>query len=151
MVKSVKAHLNKHKNVATNNLYQCVSGFLRTYHNTPHTTTGLAPSHLVLAVAPRTHLSMTSPSVYRRVKSQSQPTPDQTNVKVRRFHLGNQVLIRDLRRTSTSKWLQGTITAICGKLIYQVDCAGYKRRVHIDHLLPVGPGLLCSKICLLCF
>ena len=34
------------------------------------------------------------------------------------------------------KWQQGTITAICGELTYEVDCEGHQRHVHIDHLLP---------------
>ena len=41
-----------------------ISNLLLTYHNVLHTTTGISPAHLVLVQAPRTDLSMTSPSVY---------------------------------------------------------------------------------------
>ena len=58
------------------------STILSIYHNIPHTTTGIAPAHLALTQAPRTHLSMSSPSVYQYVKLQLQPTPEQTNDKI---------------------------------------------------------------------
>ena len=109
-----------------------------TYRNIPHTTTGVAPAHLILAQAPRTHLSMTSPSLYQRIKPQLQPTPEQTNEKVRKFQLGDKVLVRDFRPASTTKWQSATITAVCGALIYEVDCEGHHRQVHIDHLLPAA-------------
>ena len=38
---------------------------------------------------------MTSPSVYYRLKQQLQPTPEQSNDKVRKFELGDKVLVRD--------------------------------------------------------
>ena len=85
---------------------------------------------------------MTSPSLYQRIKPQLQPTPEQTNEKVRKFQLGDKVLIQDFRPTSTTKWQSATITvtAVCGALICEVDCEGHHRQVHIDHLLPA-----CSK------
>ena len=138
MVKNIKAHLKKHNHA---NIHRSISDFLRTYRNVPHTTTGTAPVHLVLAQAPRTHLSMTLPSVCQRVKLQLQPTPEQTHAKVCKFTLGDRVLVPGFRPASTSKWQRGTITAICGKLIYQVDCEGNLRQVHIDHLLP-APTIL---------
>ena len=81
---------------------------------------------------------MTSPSTYQHVKLQLQlqPTSEQTNGKVRKFKLGDKVMIRDFRPTFTSKWQPGTITAVCDELIYEVDCKGHHRQVHIDHLLP---------------
>ena len=58
----------------------------------------------MLAQAPRSHLSMTSPSVYHQLKQQLQPTPEQSNDIVQKFDLGDKVLVRDFRPTSTSKW-----------------------------------------------
>ena len=57
---------------------------------------------------------MTSPSVYHWLKQLLQPTSEQSNDKVRRFELGEKVLVHDYCPTSTSKWQPGTITAICG-------------------------------------
>ena len=128
MVKNVKTHLKKHNHANTD--------FLRTYRNVPHTTTGTAPAHLVLAQAPRTHLSMTLPSVCQYVNLQLRPTPEQTYAKVHKFALGDRVLVQDFHPASTSKWQHETITAICGKLIYRVDCEDNLRQIHIDHLLP---------------
>ena len=82
MVKSVKSHLQKYKHDGTTNIHSSIADFLRTYRNVPHTTTGIPPAHLVLAQALRTHLSMTSPSVYHRLKQQLQPTPEQSTNKV---------------------------------------------------------------------
>jgi len=84
---------------------------------------------------------MTLPSVCQHVKLQLQLTPEQTHAKVHKFTLGDRVLVQDCCPASTSKWLHGTITAICGKLIYQVDCESNLRQVHIDHLLPAPPIL----------
>ena len=89
MVKSVKTHLRKHKNIGAANIHRSISEFLMTYYNVPHTATGIAPAHLVLAQAPRTHLSMTSPSVYQRIKLQLQPTAERSYEKVRQFKLGD--------------------------------------------------------------
>ena len=85
----------------------------------------------MLAQAPRTHLSMTSPSVYQCVKLQLQPTLDKTNGKLRTFKIGGNVLVQDFRPTSTAKWQQGTITAVRGELIYEVDCEGHQRQAHV--------------------
>ena len=68
LVKSVKSHLKKYKLDGTTNVHCTIADFLRTYHNVPHTSTGIPPAHLVLAQAPRTHLSITSPRVYYRLK-----------------------------------------------------------------------------------
>ena len=67
MVKSVKSHLKKYKHDGTTNIHSSIADFLRIYHNVPHTTTGIPPVHLVLAQAPRTHLSMTSPSALEEI------------------------------------------------------------------------------------
>ena len=136
MVKSVKSHLKKYKYDGTTNIHCTIADFLRTYRNVPHTFTGIPPAHLVLAQAPRTHLSMTPPSVYYCLRQQLQPTPEQSNDRVRKFELGDKVLVCDFRPTSVSKWQRGTIAAICGELTYEVDCEGHQRHVHIDHLIP---------------
>ena len=143
MVKNVKHHFKKHK---PTNMSLCLSDFLRTYRNTPHTITNKAPAHLILSQAPRTHLSMVLPSVYQRVKSQLQPTPEQTTVSVRKFQVGDAVLVRDLRPLAPSKWQHGTILSVLGKLLYMVSCEGHQRQVHIDQLLPAGQPKESSQV-----
>ena len=54
-----------------------------------------------------------------------------------KFQLGDKVLVRDFRPASTIKWRPATITAVCGALIYEVDCEGHQQQLHINHLLPV--------------
>ena len=135
MVKSVKHHLKKHK---PTNVSLCLSDFLRTYRNTPHTVTNRAPAHIILSQAPRTHLSMVLPSICQRVKLRLQPTPEQTMRTVRKFQVGDYVLVRDLRPTASSKWQHGTILSVLGELLYTVTCEGHQRQVHIDQLIPAG-------------
>lgn len=59
IVKNVKSHLKKHNVQAVTNVHQELSDFLRAYRNVPHSTTNLAPAHLMLALALHTHLAMT--------------------------------------------------------------------------------------------
>jgi len=131
-VKNIKAHLKKHKLA---NISHCVSDFLRVYRNTPHTTTNRAPAHLILLQAPHTHLSMVLSSVCQRVKLHLQPTPEQTLSKIRKFQVGDLVLVRDLHLSAVSKWTKGTILAVIGALMYEVSCEGYQCQVHVDQLL----------------
>ena len=133
MVKTVKCHLKKHHVQAVTNVHQELADFLRTYRNVPHSTTNLAPAHLMLAQAPRTHLAMTLPNVANRVKKQLVSNPTQT--KVRQFACGDSVMVRDFRPNSNVKWQKGTITKVIGELTYEVDCGGHQRQVHVDHLI----------------
>ena len=68
-------------------------------HNIPLTTTGVTSAHLK---ASRTHLAMTLPSVYQCMKPQQQPTPEQTNEKVRKYQPGDKVLVQDFCPESTT-------------------------------------------------
>ena len=112
-----------------------MSAFLCTYRNVPHSTTHLAPAHLVLAKAPCTHLAMTSPNVASHVKQQLVPSPSNTGSKVRKFVCGDSVMVRNFRPTSALKWQRGTVIKVHGELTYQVNCEGHQRQVHVDHLL----------------
>ena len=136
MVKNVKCHLKKHCAQASANIQQELSDFLRTYRNVPHSTTNLAPTHLMLAKAPCTHLAMTLPSVANQLKQHLLPNPSQAQPRVRKFACGDSVMVHDFRPTSTLRWQRGTIIKVHGELTYQVDCDGHQHEVHVDHLIP---------------
>ena len=104
------------------------------YRNVPHTVTNKSPAELILVQAPRTRLSLTSPNAFQIVKEQLQSKPSQKEPRKREFHVGDSVLIRDLRPGRHDKWQNGMVTAVLGGPRYQVDIDGYSRQVHVDHL-----------------
>ena len=89
----------------------------------------------MLAQAPSSHdhLSMTSPIIY--LLSVKTVTATNTRTKYWQDSKVCTWLICDFCPTSTSKWQQGTITATCGELTYEVDCEGHQQHVDVDHLL----------------
>lgn len=74
------------------------------------------------------------------MKQQLIPNPTQT--KVRKFALGDQVMVRDFRPTSKVKWQKGIIIKVIGELTYKVDCDGHLCQVHVDHLIPATSTML---------
>ena len=136
IVKNVKNHLKRDIPNSKSNISCSVSTFLRTYRNVPHTVTNKSPADLILVQAPRTRLSPTSPNVFQRVKEQLQSKPNQKEPRKREFHVGDSVLIRDLRPGGHDKWQNGTVTAVLGGPRYQVGIDGHSRQVHVDHLQP---------------
>ena len=136
MVKNVKNHLKRDIPNSKSNISCSVSTFLRTYRNVPHTVTNKSPADLILVQAQRTRLSLTSPNVFQRVKEQLQSKPNQKEPRKREFHVGDSVLIRDLRPGRHDKWQNGTVTAVLGGPRYQVGIDGHSRQAHVDHLQP---------------
>ena len=132
----LKCHLKKHDIKALANFLQELSDFLCTYRNVPHSTTHLVPIYLMLTKAPCTHLAMTSPNVASYVRQQLVPSRRETIYTVRKFNCGDRVMVRNFSSKSTSEWQRGTVVQVLEELTYQVNCEGYRRQVHIDHLLP---------------
>jgi len=60
MVKNVKQFLKKESPDSRVKIKDTVTIFLRTYFNTPHTTTSKTPAELILKQLPRTRLVLTS-------------------------------------------------------------------------------------------
>ena len=54
----------------------------------------------------------------------------------RRFEPGQEVYLRDLRPSATSKWVPASIVRQLGPLGYEINVNGCTRQVHIDHLKP---------------
>ena len=107
--------------------------FLMEYRNTPHSTTGEAPSTLFLGRRLRTRLDILRPSINDRVHSQQTKYEDRkSHATVRSFEPGDPVCARDFLH---SGWKPRTINKRTGPLYYEVLLGnGQIWRRHVDHV-----------------
>ena len=137
MVKNVKYHLKKEAPTAKTDIKNSITTFLTTYRNIPHTGTNQAPADFILKQMPRTRLSLTSPNINLRIKTELQSKSHQPEAKTREFCVDDPVLVRDLRPGQHTKWQKGTVTAALGGPRYLVNLGEeHTREVHVDHLQP---------------
>ena len=109
--------------------------FLLRYRVTPHATTGVPPSVLMISRSLRTRLDLIWPDVGRRVRDQQdrQKTQHDANSRERGFVLGKQVWVRNMREGT--RGVPGVIARIQGPVSYQVRVAsGAVWRRHLDHI-----------------
>ena len=109
--------------------------FLLRYRVTPHATTGVPPSVLMISRSLRTRLDLIRPDVGRRVRDQQdrQKTQHDAHSRERGFVLGQQVWVRNMREGP--RWVPGVIAGIQGPVSYQVRVAsGAVWRRHVDHI-----------------
>ena len=86
---------------------------------------------------PRTRLSLTSPNIKLRIKTELKSKSHQPEAKTREFCVDDPVLVRDLRPGQHTKWQKGTVTAALGGPRYLVNLGEeHTREVHVDHLQP---------------
>ena len=116
-------------------LEQTLATFLLCYRATPHATTGVPPSTLLMGRTLRTRLDLIKPDVGRRVREQQahQKTQHDTHTCERQFVLGQRVWVRNMREGP--RWVDGVITGIQGPVSYLVRVAsGAVWRRHVDHI-----------------
>ena len=107
---------------------------LLVYRNTPHTTTGEAPSVLLMGRKLRTRLDLILPSVEEHVKKQQYKVLERNgNRSIRSFTKGQNVFVRNYR--GKEKWIRGEITEVLGLRYYMVKVPGGVWKRHIDQLL----------------
>ncbi|KAL1478650.1 hypothetical protein MTO96_016031, partial [Rhipicephalus appendiculatus] len=96
-----------------------LADFLLAYRNTPHATTGEAPSTLLLGRRLRTRLDLIRPAVENRVRQrqfdQTRRHPCRDNV----IAVGDSVSVRNFR--SGPKWLCATVLARTGPVSYRLS------------------------------
>ena len=122
-------------------LLQSLSNFLFSYRTTPHATTGVTPSSLLMGRTLRTRLDLIKPDVGRRVREQQdhQKAQHDSHCRKRQFFLGQKVWVRNMREGS--RWVSGIIAGIQGPVSYLVQVAsGDVWRRHVDH---IRGGRLC--------
>ena len=122
-------------------LEETLATFLLRYQATPHATTGVPPSTLLMGRTLCTRLDLIKPDVGRRVREQQahQKTQHDTHTCERQFVLGQRVWVRNMREGPC--WVDGVITGIQGPVSYLVHVAsGAVWRRHVDH---IRDGKLC--------
>ena len=132
-VQTFKAAMRKD---ASTNVQLHLPRFLFHYRNTPHSTTGVPPSELLMGRHLRTHLDLLHPTTAARVQSNQERQKrnhDQEGTKLRSFSLNDPVYAKGF--SNGPKWLPGEITAVNGPLSYEVILDdGHVIRRHVDHL-----------------
>ena len=87
------------------------------YRNAPHSTTGAAPSFLLMGRRLRTRLDLVLPSVQEHVKQKQYKVLERSaNLNVRSFVEGENVLARNYQRKD--KWIPGVVTKVLGSRHY---------------------------------
>ena len=112
-----------------------IAKYLLVYRNTPHSTTGEAPSLLLMGQRLRTRLDLLIPSVEKHVETRQYNSMVNRIAKrgLRQFHAGDEVLARNYGRGET--WMPGVINEVLGTRHYMVEVFGNLWKRHLDQLL----------------
>ena len=116
-------------------LERALQAFLLRYRSTPHTTTGLTPSTLMLGRDLRTRLDLLRPELLERVEEKQAQQTRYHNLHCKRRELapGTAVWARNWREGAT--WIRGHVRDCLGPVSYRVELEnGQSWRRHIDHL-----------------
>eukprot|EP00731_Ephydatia_muelleri_P001907 Em0001g1907a len=109
--------------------------FLSKYRLTPHSTTGLSPSEMLLGRCPRSRLDLMNPDLTQKVLSnqlQQKCTHDNSK-QARSFKVGEEVYVRSFN--NINHWIPGSILATTGPLSYKISLAnGVVIKRHVDHV-----------------
>jgi len=99
-----------------------IARFLFAYRITPHATTGLPPSVMLMGRRPRSLLDLTYPDLQQRVrqKQQVQKQCYDKGTKNREFDIGDEVYIVNHSKVITTKWISGTIIKQNGPVTFCV-------------------------------
>ncbi|XP_064402603.1 uncharacterized protein K02A2.6-like [Halichondria panicea] len=133
-VQTFKAYMKKAPNAP---LRDNLSQFLFQYRMTPHSTTGISPSELLLNRRPRSKLDLAIPNLTQKVRAKQlkQKIGHDQHAVARKFDVGDKVYVCDL--PSKKDWVPGTIESTAGPLSFNVTLmTGQTFRRHADHLRP---------------
>ncbi|GFR60864.1 Pol polyprotein [Elysia marginata] len=113
--------------------------FLTRYRVTPHTTTGLTPSELLLGRKMRTHLDLLFPSLYDSVtdKVTRQKANYDNNCKERNIQVHDKVFVRNYSAHGDS-WVPGVVMAKTGPVSFQAKTK--EQNVIRRHANQLKPG-----------
>ena len=130
-VQTVKQGLKQMQGAAVE---EKLSRFLHKYRITPHSTTGIAPSELLMGRRLRSRLDLLHPDLPDRVegKQWKQKMAHDTSHADRKFGEGDEVYVEDFS-ASAEKWVPGIVSKVTGPLSYHVQLTdGRIIRRHID-------------------
>ena len=135
--RGVQALKNGLKRTAGANIQEKLSKVLFDYRITPHSTTGIAPSELLMKRRLRSRLDLLHPEVSKKVeaKQEKQKAEHDTSQPIRKFSVNDNVLVRNLP-SNNPKWIPGVIVKVTGPLSYVVQLLdGRLMRKHVDHII----------------
>jgi len=124
-----------HQRSTQGSLQSCISCFLLTYRNTPHSTTGVSPAELLLGRRPRTLFDLMLPdlSIWVQDKQANQKHHHDQHSQPRTLQVGDAVYVWVLPTNNT--WVPGTIAKVLGPMSYLITLEdGTSVCRHIDHL-----------------
>ena len=110
--------------------------FLMKYRITPHSTTGISPSELLMGRRLRSRLDILHPDLSGKVedKQWKQKLAHDNQKAPRTFEEGDAVFAEDFT-ASSEKWLPGVIQKVTGPLSYRIQLAdGRVVRRHVDNV-----------------
>ena len=123
------------KQLSGGNMQNKITRFLSRYRITPQSTTGCAPSELLMGRRIRSRLCLLQPSTEDKVQraQNMQKMNHDYHAKERALHVGTTVYIKNFGRGP--KWLAGRITGINGPLSYNIQLLdGRVMKRHQDHV-----------------
>ena len=123
------------KKVKSGTLKARVATVLCSYRVTPHATTGVSPSELLLGKRLRTRLDLLKPNTAKKVenKQMQQKIKHDRIAKQRNFVVGRKVFVRNFGQGP--KWLPGEVIKSSGPVSCIVQLVGGGvRRCHHDQL-----------------
>ena len=132
-VRTFKEGMKKFGNLQS--IQCCVARVLFQHRITPHSTTGVSPSELLMGRQIRSHLDLVQPNLSNQVelKQEAQKQYHDRHAKSRVFELGNKVFVKN--PSSGPPWLSGHIIQIRGPVSYTVKLSnGRIMRKHIDQI-----------------
>ena len=108
--------------------------FLLAYRNTPHSTTGEAPSQLFLGRRLRTRLDLLKPDLRLKISNrQIDQTVTKGGAVTREFSIGQTVIARNY--TGSTKWVPGIIRTQLGPLLLRS-----RSQTWLSTKIPVTPS-----------
>jgi ribosomal protein L21E len=125
-------------------LQERLSKFLFKYRLTPHSTTGVAPSEMLMGRKLRSRLDLLFPDMSEKVRKQQEKQKENRDNSrpLREFKDGDAVYVENFSASQPlPKWLAGTVVEIIGSRSYLVelrDGRGTVRR-HIDSIRARAP------------
>ena len=135
--RGVQTLKNGLKRTAGASIQEKLSKVLFDYRITPHSTTGIAPSELLMKRRLRSRLDLLHPEVSKKVeaKQDKQKAKHDTSQPIRKFSVNDNVLVRN-QPSNNPKWIPGVIVKVTGPLSYVVQLLdGRSMRKHVDHII----------------
>ena len=133
--RAVETFKNSMRKNVKGSVRERVAKFLTKYRSTPHSTTGVSPSELMLGRRMRTHLDLLHPSIRSHVDNEQTRQKINHDRHSRPCNIGidDTVVVRNYRKGD--KWIPGTVTEQTGPVSFKVQTQDHSIvRKHADQL-----------------